>query len=272
MGNICRSPTAEAVMRGMLREHGLDDVVEVDSAGLGDWHAGQPPDHRAAAAASARGLTLEGTARAITGRDFEDYDLILAADRRNLRDLRAIAPRAAREKLHLLREFDPASAGAPDLDVPDPYYGGDDGFMRVLDLVEHRLRAVLPHAGLDAAGRRAVEAVAARIDELAGPSEPPARLHGDLWSGNVLAGPDGRARLIDPAAHGGHREVDLAMLRLFGHPAPRTLAAYQEAHPLADGHEQRVPLWQLFPLLVHAALFGGGYRSAVTEAARRAAA
>ena len=138
-------------MRGMLREHGLDDVVEVDSAGLGDWHAGQPPDHRAAAAASARGLTLEGTARAITGRDFEDYDLILAADRRNLRDLHAIAPRAAREKLHLLREFDPASARAPDLDVPDPYYGGDDGFVRVLDLVEAACRGLL--AELRAAGR-----------------------------------------------------------------------------------------------------------------------
>ena len=176
------------------------------------------------------------------------------------------------------------AAGAPAFGAPPP--GAPAGGLRLgaLELpaataadwpafyAEHRLRAVLPHAGLDAAGRRAVEAVAARIDELAGPPEPPARLHGDLWSGNVLAGPDGRARLIDPAAHGGHREVDLAMLRLFGHPAPRTLAAYQEAHPLADGHEQRVPLWQLFPLLVHAALFGGGYRSAVTEAARRAAA
>ena len=80
--------------------------------------------------------------------------------------------------------------------------------------------------------------------------------------GNVLAGADGRARLIDPAAHGGHREVDLAMLRLFGRPAPRTLAAYAEAHPLAPGHEERVGLWQLFPLLVHAALFGGSYGGA----------
>ena len=136
---------------------------------------------------------------------------------------------------------------------------------------EHRLLALLPHAGLDAAGRRAVEAVAARLPELAGPPEPPARLHGDLWGGNVLAGADGRARLIDPAAHGGHREVDLAMLRLFGRPAPRMLAAYAEAHPLAAGHEERVVLWQLFPLLVHAALFGGTYRAAAADAARRAA-
>jgi fructosamine-3-kinase len=135
---------------------------------------------------------------------------------------------------------------------------------------EHRLLAVLPHAGLDGAGRRAVEAVAERLPELAGPPEPPARLHGDLWSGNVLPGADGRARLIDPAAHGGHREVDLAMLQLFGRPSPRTLAAYAEARPLAPGHEERVVLWQLFPLLVHAALFGGGYRSAAVDAARRA--
>jgi fructosamine-3-kinase len=136
---------------------------------------------------------------------------------------------------------------------------------------EHRLLAVLPNAKLDPAGRRAVEDVAARMEELAGPPEAPARLHGDLWSGNVLAGADGRARLIDPAAHGGHREVDLAMLRLFGRPAPRTLAAYAEAHPLAEGHEGRVVLWQLFPLLVHAALFGGSYRGAAAQAARRAA-
>src|SRR5262249_60968163 len=101
------------------------------------------------------------------------------------------------------------------------------------------------------------EPVCERIDELCGPAEAPARIHGDLWSGNVLAGDDGIARLIDPAAHGGHREVDLAMLRLFGSIPSRTWDAYQEAHPLADGHEDRVGLYQLFPLLVPAALFGG---------------
>ena len=79
-----------------------------------------------------------------------------------------------------------------------------------------------------------------RIADLAGPAEPPARLHGDLWGGNVLAGADGRARLIDPAAYGGHREVDLAMLRLFGAPSQRVFAAYDEAAPLAEGHRERV--------------------------------
>ena len=87
----------------------------------------------------------------------------------------------------------------------------------------------------------------------------------------MLAAGDGRPWLIDPAAHGGHREVDLAMLQLFGAPSPRTLAAYAEVAPLADGHEARVPLWQLLPLLVHAALFGGGYGEAAVRAARRAA-
>jgi fructosamine-3-kinase len=122
---------------------------------------------------------------------------------------------------------------------------------------------------LSASGARAVERVCERIDDLAGPAEPPARLHGDLWGGNVLAGVDRRARLIDPAAYGGHREVDLAMLRLFGAPSERVFAAYDEAAPLADGHRERVELWQLFPLLVHAALFGGSYGASVERAAVR---
>jgi len=94
------------------------------------------------------------------------------------------------------------------------------------------------------------------------PDEPPARLHGDLWSGNVF-GP----YLIDPAAYGGHREIDLAMLELFGGRRRRLLAAYEEVAPLAPGFDERVALWQLFPLLVHAVLFGGAY---VDSAARTA--
>lgn len=116
----------------------------------------------------------------------------------------------------------------------------------------------------------AVLVVCERIHDLAGPPEPPARLHGDLWSGNVLAGTDGRAWLIDPAAYGGHRELDLAMLRLFGAPSERIFEAYEEAVPLADGHAERVGLWQLLPLLVHAVLFGGGsYGASAGETARR---
>jgi fructosamine-3-kinase len=103
------------------------------------------------------------------------------------------------------------------------------------------------------------------------PVEAPARLHGDLWSGNVLADRTGRPWLIDPAAYGGHREVDLAMLDLFGHIAERTVAAYGEVHPLADGWQDRIALWQLFPLLVHAVLFGGGYLRQSHVLARRLA-
>ena len=130
-------------------------------------------------------------------------------------------------------------------------------------------RAARDRGALDARGADAVARVCERIAELCGPSEPPARLHGDLWSGNVLAGSGGRPYVIDPAAYGGHREVDLAMLRLFGSPSRRCFDAYEEAHPLADGHEDRVDLWQLFPLLVHAALFGGGYGASAARAAAR---
>lgn len=122
---------------------------------------------------------------------------------------------------------------------------------------------------VDAPTARAVEGVCDRIHELAGPAEPPARLHGDLWGGNLLAAADGEGWLIDPVAYGGHREVDLAMLRLFGAGRlERILGAYEEAAPLADGHEERIELWQLFPLLVHAALFGGHYGAQAGRAAR----
>ena len=113
-----------------------------------------------------------------------------------------------------------------------------------------------------------VESVVRDIVELAGPPEPPARLHGDLWSGNVLWGQDARVWVVDPAAYGGHRESDLAMLALFGLPQlQRVLDAYCEETPLAEGWEDRAALHQLFPLLVHACLFGGGYGARAAAAA-----
>ena len=130
-------------MRHLLAEEGLEGVIELDSAGTGGWHAGDPPDRRATAAARARGIALDGAARQVRPGDFEDFDLILAADRENLRDLRAIAPRGTEAKVRLLREFDPSCEGAPDLDVPDPYYGGERGFEDVLDLVEAACRGLL---------------------------------------------------------------------------------------------------------------------------------
>ena len=121
---------------------------------------------------------------------------------------------------------------------------------------------------LSSADTRLIEAAAARSAEVAGPPEPPSRIHGDCWSGNVLWS-GGRGWLVDPAAHGGHRETDLAMLALFGAPfTEQILAAYTEIAPLAAGWRARVPLHQLHPLLVHVCLFGGSYRDAAVGAAR----
>ncbi|MDG4763106.1 fructosamine kinase family protein [Solwaraspora sp. WMMD406] len=133
------------------------------------------------------------------------------------------------------------------------------------------LRMSADDGALSAAEVALVEQVIDTIDGYGG-EEPPARIHGDLWPGNLLWAADGRCRLVDPAAHGGHRETDLAQLALFG-GAPyldRILAAYQEEWPLADGWAARLPVHQLHLLLVHTALFGATYRSAVAGAARRA--
>jgi fructosamine-3-kinase len=130
------------------------------------------------------------------------------------------------------------------------------------------LRMAVDAGTLNSADARLVESAAARADRVAGPAEPPSRIHGDCWSGNVLWS-GGSGWLIDPAAHGGHRETDLAMLALFGAPhLGRILAAYQEEAPLAAGWPQRVPLHQLHPLLVHVCLFGAAYRDAALDAAR----
>ena len=114
-----------------------------------------------------------------------------------------------------------------------------------------------------------MERVCERLPELVGPPEQPARLHGDLWQGNVMADTSGHPWLIDPSAYGGHREIDLAMLSLFGSISERMLDAYRERLPLADGWRERVGLYQLMPLLVHALLFGGSYRQSAERMALR---
>ena len=138
LGNICRSPTAEAVMRAVVRERGLEGAVEVDSAGTGDWHVGSPPDERASAAAARRGVEMAGAARQVTRTDFADFDLLLAMDAANLRALRRIAPPGTDHKVRLLAH----------VDVPDPYYGGEDGFETVLDLVDDACRRLLDELDL----------------------------------------------------------------------------------------------------------------------------
>jgi protein-tyrosine phosphatase len=135
MGNICRSPTAEGVMRHLIAERGLDGEIEIDSAGTGGWHAGSPPDERATATARARGITLEGAARQVTRADFDDFDLLVAMDRENLADLHAIAPPGTEDKIRPLLD--------DGRDVPDPYYGGPQGFEHVLDLVQDACEKLL---------------------------------------------------------------------------------------------------------------------------------
>ena len=435
LGNICRSPTAEGVMRSLVREAGLEDEIEIDSAGTGGWHVGDPPDARATAAAAPARASRWRARRGRSARS--DFERLRPAARRRPREPRATCARSRPTTRRARRCGCCASStrrrpARRDLDVPDPYYGGDgrlrgrarprrgglpraarrgrrvsleagsarprarrspsaggsaaatsttptrceldDGRARVrqdarrtrrpastrprppaLALARRAGRAArarrcsrprddVPRArvgragALDAAGeeelgrglagaaraparrrfgalrdapraahrparastrrraddwpafyaerllppllaagarlarerRRAVERVCERIAELAGPAEPPARLHGDLWSGNVLAGADGRPWLIDPAAYGGHREVDLAMLRLFGAPvAARRSPPTTRSRRSPTGHEDRVALYQLFPLLVHAVLFGGGYGASAEDAARR---
>jgi len=135
-----------------------------------------------------------------------------------------------------------------------------------------RLEAQLAQApaGLvDSSLRHAFDALFARLSDLVGPPEAPARLHGDLWGGNLHVDEGGAPCIIDPAVYGGHREVDLAMMKLFGGFGSRVFAAYAEAFPLASGHEDRVPLYQLYPLLVHVNLFGQSYLSSVRRALAR---
>ncbi len=133
-------------MELLVAEAGLRQSIELDSAGTGSWHVGEPPDERATQAARGRGIALESVARQVRVEDFERFDLILAMDRSNERTLRQLAPdERSRAKIHLLREFDPASSGHDDLDVPDPYYDSQRGFEIVLDLVQAACTGLLAH-------------------------------------------------------------------------------------------------------------------------------
>lgn len=135
--------------------------------------------------------------------------------------------------------------------------------------LEPQVRLAVDRGPAPGAWTRRFERLFSRLDDLVGPAEPPARLHGDLWSGNVHSDERGHPVLIDPAVYGGHREVDLAMLELFGSPGRAFWAAYESVYPLADERSERVPLYQLYPLLVHVNLFGGAYVGAVESALSR---
>jgi protein-tyrosine phosphatase len=144
LGNICRSPTAEAVMRHLVKQEGLAKQIEIDSAGTGDWHVGDPPDRRACAVGTARGIPLSGVAQQFTAADFARYDHVIAMDRSNRDDLLRMATSPAdRAKVRLLRSFD--ASAPPEADVPDPYYGGSRGFDEVFDICDRACRGLLAH-------------------------------------------------------------------------------------------------------------------------------
>jgi len=149
LGNICRSPLAEGVMRHLARERGVLDRLRLDSAGTGGWHAGAPADPRMRRTAAAHGIELTSRARAIEPADLERFDRILCMDRRNLEDVRALG--AGPAQAALLLEFHPA---APGLEVPDPYHGAEDGFETVYALVEGGCRGLLERLfGKDPSGK-----------------------------------------------------------------------------------------------------------------------
>jgi len=141
LGNICRSPAAEGLFRRLVTERGLDDRVRVDSAGTSGYHAGEPPDTRMRGAAAARGIRLIGHARQVRPHDFTEFDLIVAMDRINHRDLLRIAGERG-SSVRLLSEFLPDGWPA---DVPDPYYGGEEGFERVLEMIDAACEPMLAH-------------------------------------------------------------------------------------------------------------------------------
>jgi len=143
MGNICRSPTAEGVFRHKVAEAGLEDLIHIDSAGTHAYHVGQPPDTRAQNAARSHGFDLgKQRARRVTEDDFEHFDYLIAMDSDNESDLRSVCPAGYEHRIHRFLTFAPSSAEA---DVPDPYYGGSNGFDKVLNLVENAADGLLDH-------------------------------------------------------------------------------------------------------------------------------
>ncbi|MFF1303285.1 fructosamine kinase family protein [Streptomyces sp. NPDC058307] len=268
-----RTATDERSLSGALTEVALDDgrsvmVKRADS-----------PEEARAEAAGLRWMAEAGTVRVPTthGQDGPWLVTDLIERGRPSGDAALDLGRAL-AGLHLAGV--PAFGSAPPGGPREAYIGrapmrNAEGAEWPQWCAEHRvlpyLRRAVDDGTIAVPEAEVIERLCARLPGLAGPTEPPARLHGDLWNGNVLWGADGHAWLIDPAAHGGHRETDLAMLHLFGCPhLDEVLRGYERVAPLADGWSDRIGLHQLFPLLVHAVLFGRGYAEQALSTAKAA--
>ncbi|MFV0137755.1 fructosamine kinase family protein [Streptomyces sp. HMX87] len=277
-GAVAARLTGRAVVRERPLSAGLAEVALDDGRVVMVKHG----DHDGAARAEAAGLRWLADAGAVRVPAVygEDPHRLVVDRVAEGRPSAGAALRFGRELAALHAAGAPAFGAAPPGGPEDAWIGRAP--MRNVHgtdwpawYAEHRVLPYLRRTVDDGTVRPAeaadVERVCERLPELAGPPEPPARLHGDLWSGNVLWGADGGVWLIDPAAHGGHRETDLAMLHLFGCPhLDRIVDGYREAAPLADGWADRIGVHQLFPLLVHAVLFGRGYAAQALSVARAA--
>ncbi|KAK1179346.1 fructosamine kinase family protein [Streptomyces sp. NBS 14/10] len=264
---------------GLRRLSGTQAEVVLDGGQVVMVKRGSDPGAALAEAAGLRWLAEAGTVRVPAVHGHDPHWLVTERVPTG-----RPSPEAAARFGHDLAALHTTGApayGAPPPGGPEEAYIGLAPMRSVpgpdwtLWYAEHRVLPYLRRAVDDGTMRSAeaavIERVCERLPELAGPAEPPARLHGDLWNGNVLWGADGQAWLIDPAAHGGHRETDLAMLHLFGCPhLTHVLDGYQQTAPLAEGWRARIPLHQLFPLLVHTVLFGRGYAEQALTAARAA--
>ncbi|MDH6622983.1 fructosamine-3-kinase [Streptomyces sp. LBL] len=268
-----RPVKAERPLSGGLAEVTLDDGRSVVVK------RGDGPGAVRAEAAGLRWLAEAGAVRVATVHAHDTHHLVTDRVPQG-RPSAAAAVRFGRD-LAALHASGALAFGAPPPGGPCEAYIGRAPMRNVEGpdwpdwYAEHRvlpyLRLAVDDGTMSQAEAAPIEEVCVRLPELTGPAEPPARLHGDLWSGNVLWGGDDQVWLIDPAAHGGHRETDLAMLHLFGCPhLDRVLEGYQGATPLADNWRDRIGLHQLFPLLVHAVLFGRGYAEQALAEARTA--
>jgi fructosamine-3-kinase len=268
-----RTATEERPLSGALAEVVLDDGRAVMVKRADGFEEAR------AEAAGLRWLAETGTVRVPTAYGHDGRRLVtdLIARGRPSREA-ALELGRALAGLHLAGA--PAFGSAPPGGPREAYIGraplrNVEGAEWPAWYAEYRvlpyLRSAVDDGTITLAESATIERLCARLPGLAGPAEPPARLHGDLWNGNVLWGADGHAWLIDPAAHGGHRETDLAMLQLFGCPhLDEILRGYEQRAPLADGWADRIGLHQLFPLLVHAVLFGRGYAEQALSTAKAA--